>query len=60
MGNVQVLVEVTRYNKRFKRDCQRVASLLCVGFGDYSVMRKLGSGVVCPLTGRYMLIGFVS
>ncbi|HGF7235240.1 TPA: DUF3265 domain-containing protein [Vibrio cholerae] len=53
MGNVQVLVEVTRYNKRFKRDCQRVASLLCVGFGDYSVMRKLGSGVVCPLTGRY-------
>ncbi|EGR1559828.1 DUF3265 domain-containing protein [Vibrio parahaemolyticus] len=43
--------EVT-YNKRFKRDSQRVAFLLCVGFGDYSVMRKLGSGVVCPLTGR--------
>ncbi|TQQ11466.1 DUF3265 domain-containing protein [Vibrio cholerae] len=29
--------------------------LLCVGFSDYSVMRKLGSGVVCPLTGRYVL-----
>jgi len=30
-----------------------VAFLLCVGFGGYGVMRKLGSGVVCPLTGRY-------
>ncbi len=39
-------------NKRFKRDNQRVAFLLCVGFGDYGVMRKLGSGVGCPLTGR--------
>nr|WP_274929779.1 DUF3265 domain-containing protein [Vibrio metschnikovii] len=40
------------YNKRFKRDSQRVAFLLCVGFCGYSVMPKLGSGVVCPLTGR--------
>ncbi|HDZ9219687.1 TPA: DUF3265 domain-containing protein [Vibrio cholerae] len=40
-------------NKRFKRDNQRVAFLLCVVFGGYSVMRKLGSGVGCPLTGRY-------
>ncbi|HDZ9157087.1 TPA: DUF3265 domain-containing protein, partial [Vibrio cholerae] len=36
-------------NKRFKRDNQRVAFLLCVVFGGYSVMRKLGSGVGCPL-----------
>nr|WP_254618044.1 DUF3265 domain-containing protein [Vibrio metschnikovii] len=41
------------HNKRFKRDSQRVAFLLCVGFCFYGVMRKLGSGVVCPLTGRY-------
>ncbi|MGR2871038.1 hypothetical protein, partial [Vibrio vulnificus] len=39
-----------------KRDNQRVAFLLCVGFYDYGVMRKLGSGVGCPLTGRYVLI----
>ena len=32
-----------------------MAFLLCVGFGGYGVMRKLGSGVVCPLTGRYNL-----
>ncbi len=43
-----------KYNKRFKRDSQRVAFSLCVGFGGYGVMRKLGSGVVCPLTGRYV------
>ncbi|EJL6278912.1 hypothetical protein NMT19_003500 [Vibrio cholerae] len=29
-----------------------MAFLLCVGFCGYGVMRKLGSGVVCPLTGR--------
>ncbi|EJL6325594.1 DUF3265 domain-containing protein [Vibrio mimicus] len=29
------------HNKRFKRDSQRVAFLLCVGFCDYGVMRKL-------------------
>nr|WP_254620269.1 DUF3265 domain-containing protein [Vibrio metschnikovii] len=42
-----------KLNKRFKRDSQRAAFLLCVGFCGYGVMRKLGSGVVCPLTGRY-------
>ncbi|OXX60585.1 hypothetical protein B9J94_04590 [Vibrio sp. V20_P4S3T152] len=35
-----------------------MAFLLCVGFGGYGVMRKLGSGVVCPLTGRYTLFEF--
>jgi len=44
-------------NKRFKRDSQRVAFLLCVGFCDYGVMRRLGSGDVCPLTGRYRKAG---
>ncbi|EKO3774856.1 DUF3265 domain-containing protein [Vibrio metschnikovii] len=43
-----------RYNKRFKRDFQRVAFLLCVDFGGFSVMRKLGSSVVSPLSGRYV------
>ncbi len=43
-------------NKRFKRDFQRVAFLLCVGFGGFSVMRKLGSSVVSPLSGRYKQI----
>ncbi|WP_319024037.1 hypothetical protein, partial [Vibrio navarrensis] len=42
-----------RYNKAFKRDSQRVAFLLCVGFCDYSVVRKLSSSVGCPLTRRY-------
>ncbi|HDV5461268.1 TPA: DUF3265 domain-containing protein [Vibrio cholerae] len=46
-----------KHNKRFKRDSQRVAFLLCVSFGDYGVMRKLGSCVGCPLSGRYALIG---
>jgi len=39
-------------NKRFKMDSQRVAFLSCVGFRDYGVMRKVGSSVVCPLSGR--------
>ncbi len=43
---------ITKYNKRFKRDSQRVAFLLCVGFCGYGVMRKLGSCVGCPLSGR--------
>ncbi len=47
---------VIKHNKRFKRDNQRVAFLLCVDFCGYSVMRKLGSGVGCPLTGRYVLV----
>ncbi|MGR3123550.1 DUF3265 domain-containing protein, partial [Vibrio vulnificus] len=42
-----------KHNKRFKRDSQRVAFLSCVGFCSYGVMRKLGNGVGCPLTGRY-------
>uniref|UniRef100_UPI00295E959C hypothetical protein n=1 Tax=Vibrio metschnikovii TaxID=28172 RepID=UPI00295E959C len=42
-----------QFNKRFKRDFQRVAFLLCVDFGGFSVMRKLGSSVVSPLSGRY-------
>ncbi len=43
------------HNKRFKRDFQRVAFLLCVDFGGFSVMRRLGSSVVSPLSGRYAL-----
>nr|WP_233358204.1 DUF3265 domain-containing protein [Vibrio cholerae] len=42
-------------NKRFKRDFQRVAFLVCVDFGGFSVMRKLGSSVVSPLSGRYVI-----
>ncbi|EGR2468609.1 DUF3265 domain-containing protein [Vibrio cholerae] len=60
---VQKLVEATAQpntsianwhtpNKRFKRDSQRVAFLLCVGFCGYSVMRKVRSRVGCPLSGR--------
>ncbi len=33
-----------------------MAFLLCVGFCGYDVMRKVGSSVGCPLTGRYMPI----
>ncbi|OPX54395.1 hypothetical protein BTE48_14280 [Oceanospirillum multiglobuliferum] len=42
------------HNKRFKRDSQRVAFLLCVVFCDYGVMRKVSSSVVCPLSRRYI------
>ncbi len=31
-----------------------MAFLLCVGFCGYSVMRKVGSSVGCPLTRRYV------
>ncbi|EKO3594158.1 hypothetical protein P0F10_003366 [Vibrio metschnikovii] len=31
-----------------------MAFLLCVSFCDFGVMRKLGCGVGCPLTGRYV------
>ncbi|EKO3708870.1 hypothetical protein LO977_003166 [Vibrio metschnikovii] len=31
-----------------------MAFLLCVNFGGYGVMRKLGSSVVSPLSGRYV------
>ncbi len=44
------------HNKRFKRDFQRVAFLLCVVSCGYGVMRKLGSRVVSPLSGRYALL----
>ncbi|MDQ2195069.1 hypothetical protein FKQ61_35850, partial [Vibrio sp. A14(2019)] len=30
-----------------------MAFSLCVGFCGYGVMRKLGSSVVSPLSGRY-------
>ncbi|WP_289622998.1 hypothetical protein [Vibrio ordalii] len=30
-----------------------MAFLSCVGFCGYGVVLKLGSGVGCPLTGRY-------
>nr|WP_270916444.1 DUF3265 domain-containing protein [Vibrio metschnikovii] len=43
-----------KHNKRFKRDFQRAAFLLCVDFCGYGVMRKLGSSVVSPLSGRYV------
>ncbi len=33
-----------------------MAFSLCVDFGGYSVMRKLGSSVVSPLSGRYALL----
>ncbi len=42
------------HNKRFKRDSQRAAFLLCAGFCDYGVMRKVGRSVGCPLSGRYI------
>nr|WP_238116162.1 DUF3265 domain-containing protein [Vibrio cincinnatiensis] len=41
-----------KHNKRFKRDSQRTAFLLCVGFCGYGVMRKVSSNVGCPLSGR--------
>nr|WP_238787907.1 DUF3265 domain-containing protein [Vibrio navarrensis] len=47
-----MLVLTPKPNKALKRDSQRVAFLLCVGFCDYGVMRKLGSSVGCPLTRR--------
>ncbi|XAG63645.1 DUF3265 domain-containing protein [bacterium 19NY04SH03] len=45
-----------KHNKRFKRDFQRAAFSLCVDFCGYGVMRKLGSSVVSPLSGRYALL----
>nr|WP_261384463.1 DUF3265 domain-containing protein [Vibrio metschnikovii] len=56
IGDVGQSSWVKKYNKAFKRDSQRVAFLLCVGFCDYSVMRKLGSSAGCPLTRRYSLL----
>nr|WP_234912892.1 DUF3265 domain-containing protein [Vibrio anguillarum] len=48
-----------KHNKRFKRDSQRAAFLSCVDFFGCGVMRKLGNGVGCPLTGRYVFDGFL-
>ncbi|EKO3667713.1 hypothetical protein M3891_003526 [Vibrio metschnikovii] len=31
-----------------------MAFLLCVDFGGYGVMQKVGSSVGCPLTRRYV------
>ncbi|MBF4436329.1 hypothetical protein ERJ77_17760 [Vibrio anguillarum] len=31
-----------------------MAFLLCVGFCDYGVKRKVSSSVGCPLSGRYV------
>ncbi|WZO24282.1 DUF3265 domain-containing protein [Vibrio vulnificus] len=42
------------YNKLFKRDSQRVAFSLCVGFCVYGGMRRLLYCVAHPLTGRYI------
>ncbi len=33
-----------------------MAFLLCVGFCGYVVMRKVGRGVGCPLSGRYVTV----
>ncbi|ELD3372203.1 hypothetical protein RKK48_003471 [Vibrio cholerae] len=33
-----------------------MAFLSCVGFCGYVVMRKFGSSVGCPLTGRYKVV----
>ncbi|MCS0096998.1 DUF3265 domain-containing protein [Vibrio cholerae] len=36
---MHLVYESKSYNKRFKRDSQRVAFLICVGFCDDGVMR---------------------
>ncbi|NNN62381.1 hypothetical protein FKQ60_16455 [Vibrio sp. A11] len=35
-----------------------MAFLLCVDFGGYGVMQKVGSSVGCPLTRRYIFFKF--
>nr|WP_235800306.1 DUF3265 domain-containing protein [Vibrio anguillarum] len=49
---MHLVYESKKYNKALKRDSQRVAFLSCFGSCGYGVMRKLGSGVDCPLTRR--------
>ncbi|WP_217514363.1 hypothetical protein [Vibrio metschnikovii] len=44
------------HNKHLKRDFQRAAFSLCVDFGGFGVVQKLGSRVVSPLSGRYVLL----
>ncbi len=51
---VQFNQQVIKHNKHFKRDFQRTAFSLCVDFGGFSVVRKVGSRVVSPLSGRYV------
>ncbi len=55
---IQCNQQVIKHNKRFKRDFQRAAFLLCVDFGGFSIMRKLGSSVVSPLSGRYSALEY--
>ncbi|PNM43068.1 DUF3265 domain-containing protein [Vibrio harveyi] len=50
---------INTFNKLFKRDSQRVAFLLCVGFSDLGGMRRHRYCVAHPLTGRYVLIGIM-
>ncbi|ELJ8842009.1 DUF3265 domain-containing protein [Vibrio parahaemolyticus] len=45
------------HNKLFKSDSQRVAFLLCVGFGVLGGMRELRYSVAHTLTGRYVFGG---
>ncbi len=56
--SVEIVAQLSKLpNKRFKRDSQRVAFLLCVGFCGYGVMRQVGNSVGSPLSGRYNLMG---
>ncbi|EKO3846473.1 DUF3265 domain-containing protein [Vibrio harveyi] len=48
---------INTFNKLFKRDSQRVAFLLCVGFSDLGGMRRHRYCVAHPLTGRYFRNG---
>ncbi|MEH0790568.1 DUF3265 domain-containing protein [Vibrio alginolyticus] len=43
-------------NKLFKRDSQRVAFSLCVGFSVLGGMRRLRYCVAHPLTERYVFL----
>ncbi|EGQ9696636.1 DUF3265 domain-containing protein [Vibrio parahaemolyticus] len=45
-------MENKKANKAFKRDSQRVALLVCVGFCVYCVMRKVSQCVAGYLIGR--------
>ncbi|WP_202599020.1 hypothetical protein [Vibrio sp. V24_P1S3T111] len=58
MAGVRI-IDVLCANKRFKRDSQRVAFLLCVSFSGYGVVRKVSSSVGCPLSGRYEFLAKV-
>ncbi|EJB8418042.1 DUF3265 domain-containing protein [Vibrio vulnificus] len=51
MARLYVLVN-HRANKLFKRDSQRVAFSLCVGFSVLGGMRRILYCVAHPLTGR--------